>query len=128
MIRLVKKFGAAVLLLVMGVILGALLVRPAEVALGQDVYQRFSTAYPPSPCSVTVQSRIDFTVDGSSSGEWIATPPSPCTAPTFNVVSVPENTASCVQKTNSRRVTKMSCSFTAEHQTTTFFLDSIAGD
>ncbi|MCB0211874.1 MAG: hypothetical protein KDJ52_21215 [Anaerolineae bacterium] len=128
MIRFVKKFGIALFLLALGLIVGALVFHPADVALGQDDAQHFIVAFPPSPCTITVQSRLDFAVDGSSNGWWLAVPPSPCTVPTLDIVSVPENTARCVQTTERARAVRVSCDFTAEHQTTTFFLNSIARD
>ena len=127
--KVLKKTGVAVALLVVGMVLGALLFGPADIVQGQaEPGQLFAVAWPPSPCNLAVQSRIVTAEDGSATARLIASPPSPCTSLNLNIESFPADTAHCVEKARRGRVKKVKCEFTAEHQSTTFYFSSNARD
>jgi hypothetical protein len=129
MMKALKKIAVSVGLLALGMVLGAVLVGPADIVQGQAEAQLFSVAYPPSPCDLAVESRIVFAADGTATAKLIAWPPSPC-APSLNldIVSFPEDAARCVEVDSSERVAVVECEFATGHQTTTFYFNSNARD
>ena len=128
-----KRVSVLAIVLALGMVLGALLLGPANIALGQDVArEEFVLAlpkFPPSPCNVGVQSTIITAEDGTATANLVAYPPNPCIllnyGLAFDVTSFPERTATCeeyapVQGEGARVI---NCQFSAAHETTTFKVD-----
>lgn len=129
----VKRISVLAGVFVLGMVLTALLVGPANVALGQDGDRgEFVLAlpkFPPSPCNVGVQSTIITAEDGTATAHLVAYPPNPCTllnyGLAFDVTSFPEGTATCEEFSpvlgEGARV--INCEFSPAHETTTFEVD-----
>jgi len=122
----VKRMAVLVVVLAVGVALGALFFAPADVAQGQEgIVGRIAFEFPPSPCEVEVQSRILTAVDGTATARMVAFPPSPCgesyfVGVIFQAVHEPADTASCQEFGALEGASLMTCAFSAEHQTSTF--------
>ena len=130
--KVLKKIGVSVALLVIGIVLGALLFGPVDIVQGQGLPgQFFAVALPPSPCNVAVQSRIVTAEDGTATARLIAYPPSPCTSLNLEISqSVPENTASCMEVVSREQAKAaiLDCTFDAGHQYTIFSVNATASE
>ena len=121
--KAIKKIGVSVALLALGMVLGALLFGPTDMVQGQDLANRFAVTLPktpPSPCNLMVHSRIVAAEDGTATASLIAYPPSPCTSLNLEIVSIPDDSASCMESAVRGRVTKVDCEFDADHVSTDF--------
>jgi hypothetical protein len=113
-----KRLVLLAAVLALGIVLGALLVGPAGVALGQGTLRQVSVAYPPSPCGMAVQSRLVTAEDGTAI-YGLLLPPSPCGVLNPEIVAVPENTAYCSQSRNNDGARLLYCALSADNVNTT---------